>query len=387
MRALHVIPAVAQRYGGPSEAVVGMARALPHSGVDVLVATTDADGGGRLAVPVGEQSTWQGVQSIFFRRQWSEAFKYSGPLAAWLRTHVANFDVVHIHAVFSHACLAAAKACQDREVPYVVRPLGTLDPWSLHQKSLRKRVLWHMGARRMLQLAGAVHYTTRSEQRLAEGPLGIGRGVVIPLGIGSELFDDASDGEEFDVSGGHPYVLVLGRIHPKKGLEAFIEAFLAVTAAEPLSKWQLVIAGDGATDYVAHIKRFAQARPGCERVRFVGWINGERKKAVLRQADLLALPSHQENFGIVVAEAMACGTPVFVSEFVNLAEEIEAWRAGWVTPLDHGALSRSLMYAVADEDERRRRGAVGRAIARAQFTWPSVAQQLADLYRDLAPVV
>ena len=189
MKVLHVIPAVAPRYGGPSQAVLGMGQALPQQGVQVLIATTDADGPRRLPVAHGSELSWQGVPAIFFPRQWSEAFKYSGQLAGWLDHHVAEFDVVHIHAVFSHACLAAADACRGARVPYVVRPLGTLDPWSLKQKPVRKQLLWHVGVKRMLHGAAAIHYTTAAEQRLAEVPLGLRRGVVIPLGVDEELFD------------------------------------------------------------------------------------------------------------------------------------------------------------------------------------------------------
>src|SRR5216683_7337951 len=128
MRVLHVIPSVAPRYGGPSNAVLAMCRALGRKGVDVLIATTDADGEGRLPVEHGRVTSYGGTPAIFFPRQWSEAFKYSHPLAHWLDQHVADFDAVHVHAVFSHACLAAGQACRRAGVPYVVRPLGTLDP-------------------------------------------------------------------------------------------------------------------------------------------------------------------------------------------------------------------------------------------------------------------
>ena len=154
MHALHVIPSIAPRYGGPSSAVVGMSNALQHAGVAVQIATTDADGPTRLRVPHGTSVEWAGVPTVFFPRQWSESFKYSRPLAGWLTDHVAGFDVVHIHAVFSHACLAAASACRRRRVPYIVRPLGTLDPWSLQQKTVKKQVLWHFGVRSMLNRSG-----------------------------------------------------------------------------------------------------------------------------------------------------------------------------------------------------------------------------------------
>ena len=115
MHALHVIPSIAPRYGGPSSAVVGMSNALQHAGVAVQIATTDADGPTRLRVPHGTSVEWAGVPTVFFPRQWSESFKYSRPLAGWLMDHVAGFDVVHIHAVFSHACLAAARRAADGE--------------------------------------------------------------------------------------------------------------------------------------------------------------------------------------------------------------------------------------------------------------------------------
>src|SRR5207248_476169 len=100
-----------------------MCRALQERGIEPLIATTDADGAGRLPVELGHPLVYKGVLAVFFSRQWSEAFKYSHSLARWVGENVRGFDVVHIHAVFSHACLAAAKACCRHNVPYVVRPL------------------------------------------------------------------------------------------------------------------------------------------------------------------------------------------------------------------------------------------------------------------------
>src|SRR5438045_9411043 len=117
MRVLHVIPGVAARYGGPSQAVFEMCWALGEQGVDALVVTTDADGPGRLKVERARPITHRGVPTIFFSRQLSEAFKYSHPLAVWLTRKVGRFDVVHIHAIFSHSSLAAARACRRHGIP------------------------------------------------------------------------------------------------------------------------------------------------------------------------------------------------------------------------------------------------------------------------------
>jgi glycosyltransferase involved in cell wall biosynthesis len=389
LRVLHVIPAVAPRYGGPSQAIVGMARELAHTGVRVLIASTDADGQrGRLNVTMGEPVDWHGVSTIFFARQWSESWKYSRSLARWLVEHVAEFDVVHIHAVYSHACIAAATACRRRRRPYVVRPLGTLDPWSLRQKWARKRLLWHVCVKQMLKGAAAIQYTTASERDLAERPLGLRRGVVIPLGVDDALFTSACLADQFRAH--HPevksekYVLVLGRLHPKKGLDLLIDVFSEATQRMVNNEWKLVIAGDGEPEYVRALKQLAVARGAQHRVVFTGWIGGDEKVGAIQGAAALALPSRQENFGLVVAEALACGVPVLISTQVNLATEVDSARAGWVAPLERQALLGALADLLQSDDERVRRGANGRALACARFRWPTVASELTELYRAIA---
>jgi len=108
-------------------------------------------------VPTGQIESYAGVPTIFFPRVASESFKWSAPLEAWLRERVSDFDLVHVHAVFSHSSLAAARACRAAHVPYLVRPLGTLDPWSLNHHRLRKQLLFGLGVRRMLAGAAALH--------------------------------------------------------------------------------------------------------------------------------------------------------------------------------------------------------------------------------------
>lgn len=386
MRVLHVIPSVARRYGGPSKAIVEMGRALQEQGVSVLIATTDADGPGRLPVELGKAVEHEGVPTIFFSRQWSEAFKYSYSLGRWLERNVREFDLVHVHAVFSYSSLAAAEACRRRCVPYVVRPLGSLDPSSLGQRRFLKRVLWRLGVRRMLQRASAIHYTTVTERRRAEDALGIRSGVVIPLGIDHELFEEPLGSYNFPQGmtslNGAPYVLVLCRLHPKKGLEFMLDIFSEIVRKSEFEEWKLVVAGDGDPSYVAGLKRSAQ-RNGNESVIFTGWLDGVEKVAAIRGAELLALPSSQENFGLSVVEALACGVPVLVSDCVNLAEEIQEAGAGWVAALERDAFRSALEDALRNESERDVRGRAGQEFVRSHFDWLAVAEQLVELYRGI----
>jgi glycosyltransferase involved in cell wall biosynthesis len=393
LKILHVIPSVAPRYGGPSKAVYTMCRALQDRGIEVLIATTNADGSEELPVALGEKIVYQGAPTIFFPRQWSEALKYSRPLALWLEQNVENFDLAHIHAVFSHACVAAARACRKNVVPYVVRPLGTLDPWSLKQKSVRKRLFWHLGVKRMLTEAAAIHYTSAEEKRLVETGLGLSRGVVVPNGLDLSFINRQTwhqterrtepFGEPQSEIGRSPYVLALSRIHPKKGFELLIESFAALKKSGLFGSWRLVFAGDGDAEYVNQLKALARRRGLNGDALFVGWLEGDHKYAALKGASLLAMPSYQENFGISLIEAMACGVPVLVSPHVNLAPEIEKAGAGWVAALGENELTSVLAEALGNEQERWRRGNNGRELAGA-YGAAKVAIKLIDVYRTLA---
>src|SRR5262249_52122164 len=150
-KVLQVIPGVAARYGGPNQAIFRICQALESEGAEVLLATTDADGPGRLPVPLAQPIVYNGGRTVFFSRPYSEAFKYSMPLARWLESSAEQFDVAAIHAVFSHSSLAAARACRRSAVPYIVRPLGSLSSWSLNQKPMRKWLFWQLGVKDMLQ--------------------------------------------------------------------------------------------------------------------------------------------------------------------------------------------------------------------------------------------
>jgi glycosyltransferase involved in cell wall biosynthesis len=375
---LHVVPAVAPRYGGPSAAVVGMCRALDAAGYETLVATTDADGPGRLDVALGRVQSYEGIRIIFFRRQFTESYKWSRGLAAWLKTHVREFDLVHIHAVFSHSSILAGRICRKAGVPYIVRPLGTLDPWSVSRKRFRKRVLIGLGAGDLLSGATAIHYTSVEEHRLAESIFrSLPPGVVVPNGISETMFEGSDAGRT-----AAPYLLSLSRIDEKKGIDLVIRAFQHVSQDSRFRKWRLVIAGDGPENYVSELKALAQPYATDSKISFHGWVSGGDKTTLINKASLFVLPSHQENFGISVAEAMAGSVPVLVTRGVNLAAEIEACGAGWVVNRDAAALAEALRDAMGNRAELERRGRAGRVLAE-RFRWPVVAHELMAMYEQI----
>lgn len=370
MRVLHVIPSVSERSGGPAAAIVPMCRALMQQGIEVLLVSTT---GGLSEKQAAVE--YKGVPAIFFPPQFGGSFKYSRPLASWLNANVKNFDLAHVHAVFNHSSIAASQACRKAGVPYVIRPLGTLDPWSMSQKSVRKRLFWQVSGRAILRDAAGVHYTSEVEKLSTEGHLGLNHGKVIALGI--EEKPDSDLGRIFS----EPYVLVLSRLHPKKGLDVLIEAFLSLVQKEELGNWRLVIAGDGPSGYVSKLKAAASVQP--ERIIFTGWLDEERKHAVLGGASLLALPSHQENFGLCVLEALSHSVPVLISPNVNLAAEIVAANAGWVAAVDKEALAEKLVETLTDDEERAKRGRAGKELSQ-KYSWENTARGLIEFYRNVS---
>jgi glycosyltransferase involved in cell wall biosynthesis len=356
-----------------------MCRALQAAGIETLVVSTDADGPSRLAVATDQQTTFAGIPVRFFSRQASESFKWSRPLAGWLGVHVRDFDLVHVHAVFSHSSIAAGRACRHGGVPYIVRPLGTLDPWSLSRHAWRKRLLLRVAVRSLLSGAAAMHYTSDEEGRLAETALpGLPRRVVVPLGVDEQLFADGP----LEIADGAPYVLAMSRLDAKKGLEILIDAFHHLVAQHPGSPWSLIIAGDGDAAYVRSLRAAAEAGAGAARIAFRGWVDGADRVALLRGARLFALPSYQENFGIAMVEALAAGVPAMVAPGVNLGAEVEMAGAGWVVSRDRTIWQHALAAVTADDRELRSRAMRAREYAE-RFQWNAVAASLGSVYEEL----
>jgi glycosyltransferase involved in cell wall biosynthesis len=169
---------------------------------------------------------------------------------------------------------------------------------------------------------------------------------------------------------------------PTKGLDVLLDAFLSLLRREEFYGWRLVFAGEGPEDYVESLKRKVREEEATDSVTFRGWLAGQLKEAALRDCSLLALPSYHENFGLCVMESLAYGNPVLVSPYVNLAAEIEAAVAGWISEVNATALEETLAVALSSEAERLRRGENGRRVAE-NYAWPNVAKQLIQVYGEI----
>lgn len=374
MKVLHVIPAIAARYGGPSTAVTGLCRALRDAGVDVLIATTNADGDGQLPLPLGRRAEHDGLPVIAFRRWAAESLKFAPGLSAWVRAHVGGFDLVHIHGVLSHACIAASRAAASANVPYVIAPLGTLDPESLAAKPARKAIALRYWGEQAILGAAAVLCTAPGEFAAIGRRFPGARPVLAPLGVPDDAFLARP-------AAGAPLIACVTRLAPRKGLERLLDAFNAAATGPSLAAWRLVIAGDGDARYVASLTERASRLAAAPRIRFAGWVDAGARRALLEQASLFALPSEHENFGLAVLEALAAGVPAVVTDAVQLSHWIAPDDAGWVTTAGGSAFEMALRAAMTNEGERGRRAQAARNLA-GRFRWPAIASETIERYRQ-----
>ncbi|MEX0890908.1 MAG: glycosyltransferase [Gemmatimonadota bacterium] len=387
LRLLHVIASVGPVHGGPSLMVHEMAAGLVAAGHRAEVATTDDNGERRLDVPLDGALERDGVVYRHFERQW-RAGTSSLPLARWLRGAAGSYDVLHVHGLFSHPTTAAARAAQRARVPYVVRPLGALQPWGMAQgRRHLKRFLLRFVDGPLLAAAAAVHFTSAEERDQAAAAGVPGRPVVVPLGIRLPPTSSASGQSWLRVR--HPdwtdrvIVLFLSRIHPKKGLDLLLPAFADVRARHPRAA--LLLAGDGEPDYLRALAGRAADLGVARHVRFAGHLSGPDKQGAFAAADLFVLPSRAENFGVAAVEALGAGCPVLVSTAVPLAAAVREARAGWAAVPERAQFTAALDRALATPAvERRAMGERGRALAVARWSRDRMVADLVELYQRLA---
>lgn len=383
MKVLHVIPSLGPLRGGPSFVLPVVAEGLAARGVTVEVAATDDNGpDGRLAVPLGQPVRQRDVTYWYFRRQTS-FYLASLPLTRWLWRNMRSYSLVHIHALFSYASNAAAWIARARGVPYIIRPLGLLNRYGMERRRpWLKAASFRLCERPMLEHAAAVQYTTEQEQAEAEVLGFAARPVIIPNPVDAPVAAEAGRFRaRHPETQGKLLVLFLSRIDEKKGLDLLIPAFAQLRREAPEAR--LAIAGSGPETLVSRLKELAERHGVAGQVLWLGFVEGQAKAELLRDADVFVLPSYSENFGVAVVEAMQQGVPVVVSDQVGLHREITAHEAGLVTPCGVGALGETLTRLALQPETRGVLAARGRVFA-GQFATAEVCARLQGLYERVA---
>ena len=327
MRILHIVSSISPETGGPAEAIRMLIHYAPP-GVVSEVATLDDPSASfipSLPFPIHALGTR--------RHSW-----HSPRLTRWLRQNRDRFDGIIVHGLWEYTGLAVRRTIAGRK-PYVVFPHGMLDPYFKHAfplKHLKKWLYWVIAEFWVLRSAYRVLFTTALERDLARQSFSLAKWQPTVCALGAELpphdptisipafFDRCPDVE------GHRFLLYLGRIDRKKGCDLLLEAFRSLRDLDP--KLHLVMAGPDSTGWRNDLKAFTERARIADRVHWPGMLKDEVKWGAFAAAEAFILPSHQENFGIAVVEALACARPVLISNQINISADLAADGCAFVQP-------------------------------------------------------
>jgi glycosyltransferase involved in cell wall biosynthesis len=380
LRILQVIPAYypAVRYGGPIRSVHALCASLVRRGHQVSVYTTNIDGNGDSDVPLGRPVDMDGVLVYYFPVPALRRLFWCPALARQLRGAIADFDLVHLHSIFLWPTYIAARVAYRAGVPYVLSPRGSLVGALIRGKSRLVKSAWiNLVERRSLARAARLHVTADIEGDEAKA-LGLKLPEIfcVPNGVGWPSRHLPLAAGPFD-SIQRPYALFLSRINRKKGLDRLICAW----------KWvpqlALIVAGNDEEDYLPELKALARSEGVADRLNFIGSVSDEHKWALYENAEMFILPSYSENFGNVVAEAMAMACPVVVTPEVGLAKFVREVGAGVVTSGEPSILAQAVAELHRDEFRRKRCGALGRQAAIGHLSWEGVGVQMESEYKRI----
>lgn len=380
MRVIHITSSYwpAFRYGGPIRSIHGLCKGLGRLGHRVTVITTDVDGPGRLDVPNDRPVMLDGVEVRYLQVGWPRRITRAPNLKRELAKLLPSVDLVHLHAVWQWPTWLGARMAERAGIPYVISPRGMLVRELIARKSpLAKKAWLALIERRTLSRAAVIHCTSEIEAaEIRALGLELVPIVVVPNGVDvpeTELDKARVEGVWAGVPRGNR-LLYLGRISWTKGIDRVVRALPFVPDAT------LVVAGNDDEALTPRIAALAEELGVERRVKFAGPVEGEKKCALLAGADLLVLASLNENWGIVVIEALGVGTAVVVSESVGAAELVKRYSLGAVVDGSPDALARAIGELLPDPDRRRAMGERGQRIVRERFSHEAVARQMTDVY-------
>jgi len=381
MKITHVIPYMHPAAGGPPVVVDRLSRELAARGHQLQVLTTDLFGGRDRAWTTDEPRPY-GLN--VFSAIGGGAYGFSTRFWKEIRGSVRSSDVVHIHTLWTFVSLAAARACRDARVPFLVMPHGMLDPHSVRRGWLKKQCYGRLIEWPLLRRARGVCYTHTEEERLAAMTCArLPRGYIVELGAESPPNCPRADlRDEFLMRypqlRGRMVVLFLGRLHSKKGLDLLIPAFDRVRWQHP--EPHLLLVGAGEPAYVESIRDDVVRRDLEDRVTFTGALYGRDKWAAMAASNLFVLPSYQENFALAAVDAIRSGLPVLLSRRVNLWKDVVDAGAGRDCETDVDSLAEILCDCLSDSDWRQAATQAGERLLSTRFNWSTAAARLETIY-------
>jgi len=388
-KVLHIVEGLGPLHGGPGMDLPNYCRALADLGCQIVLATVWSSWKDAPSRVLSQDSYIGGRGGYFsiaaFRSLGFHRWRFSPGLLGWLAKSITNFDIVHLHSLYSFPVLAGAILAQKNRLPYILTVHGVLAPVQRNVSRNKKAVYDRLFARRILNQASVIIYSSQQEYQEA-APLGIwAPATIIPNGIALDQFNNMPPRGHFrskylnEHQG--PLILYLGRLNAKKGLDVLIPGFAQVLQKQPSARLALVGASDPPS-YGHLVHNWIKEQGIAEKVVMTGVLSGTDRLSAFVDADIFVLPSRSENFAAAMLEAMACGLPVVVSSGVHLSSEIGKVGAGIVVNLDAGQLASAILDLLSNPVGWRNMGERARKFAE-NYTCDKTAARLVALYQRL----
>lgn len=380
MRAAHVLSHVSNIYAGVPIGTKRMVSALSSLGIGVsLWATGDSAEEKNLSC--------EGLPAHLFAPCWPAGWRRSPELAKGLEMAAEACDIFHIHEVWNYPQYMAARTGQKKNVPYILAPRASLEPWRMKYKSFKKNMYLNLFGNTLLHKAACLHAVSPAEvdgfRKVGyEGPAFVACNGIVP-----EEFLYMPDRSEAEVSWpvlkDRRVILFLSRFSPEKGLDEFIPAWSKIVRRASYDDALLVMAGPDDRGYGLTVREMIRKAGIEDRVFLTGMVEGQRKLALMSRADIYVLPSYSEGFSNSLLENMAAGKPVLITPGCNFPE-VEKSGAGLCIEPERGALGEALMSLLdLSPSELAAMGCRGRRLVMENYTWSMTARKIATVYRTI----
>lgn len=362
----HCIYSIDKMNGGPSRSVPLLCKALSEIDVNVELITYDS--------PSSNKDIIKDSSVII---SYVQKEKYLPMLYRnfWHKLHSTNCQILHGHNLWLPFNHWMAKYAQKNNIPYILTPRGCLEPWCLNNKRLKKHISLSLYQRKDIDLATCICATGDIEAENIR-KLGFKNPIaVIPNGIDINAYPYYQKREKTS----NKQVLFLSRLHPKKGIELLIEAWNRINKRRNID-WKLIIVGNGENEYVSNLKKIIHIKNLENSVSILPPAFGVDKIKMYHNSDLFILPTYSENFGMVIAEAMSCGTPVITTK--NTPWEIlEVTNSGWWIDLSIESIQQTIEKAISlDHKDLIKMGENGRKCIVDNFSLESTSKKTKELY-------
>lgn len=381
----------AWRIGGPALSVSSQAEALARRGHEVTVFTTNSNLTEPLEVPVNRPVDVDGVRVWYFEQRRtlerlpipylarSIGFLYTPEMRRELRRSIGEFDLVHTHLPFVYPTFAAGRAAIRARKPLFYHQRGVYDPARMRFRGLKKRIYIAAIEKPIMRRATTLIALTPDEEASYRA-LGVHTPIrIVPNGIDSSRCRTEPAAQSRWASIGGSVILFLGRLHPIKGADVLLDAFLKVAPAFPDAT--LVMAGPDEWNLRASWERRAHGAELSSRVLFPGTVLGDDKRDLLARADLFCLPSEAEGFSMAVLEAMASGTAVLLSPGCHFPA-VEERGLGRIAEPTVSAVEAQLRALLGDRAALREMGRRGRDVVVSEYSWETVTDRLLEVYAE-----